>query len=585
MSLGVKKVRGKASIEQPWLSLYPVGLRTARQHLAELQGQFTLIEYLGMCNRRHHMPVVEFYGQKYSFNDLLGEAATVGAALASLGVKEGDSLCAFLRSVPEYLMILFACEQIGATLICRDGTRKENLESLQYANAKILFAHDFIPADEADYYYANSDLEHIITISSCYYGNEADMPDYILNSLKKMYDAGVSRDERNIDWVNLMMRGNTYFAPWKAERDPNRPLCNPYTSGSTGPSKEIIHAASSMIGYISQINFPNAETGKSVLLTLFPPTLIAILNSVLLYNIAQMNVLILSPYCEPEDISREMLRYRPWMMMTVPMMAELLMYSKYIPEDYDMSYLKVLAGGADPVNNKWMDRLFAWMRKHNCRATFSQAYGLSECGSAVAMPMGKSFYDCFSGIPMPLTNIGIFNPETNEELNYGEVGEVCIQTPGHMLGYGGAAKASTEEVLQVHEDGRMFVHSGDFGYITREGCLYVLSRGLRRRYGFEPGYLFDLPIENKACKVKGIFDCYAVSVKDHEHPGYYKPYMFVQPEEGYTIEMLEPEIRACLSEEEQPVKIFKSEGREYFHFKLNRRILSAQIYESEQRDA
>ena len=43
-------------------------------------------------------------------------------ALQVLGIKQGDQIPVFLRSVPEFIYLLLAAERIGASLLCRDNT-------------------------------------------------------------------------------------------------------------------------------------------------------------------------------------------------------------------------------------------------------------------------------------------------------------------------------------------------------------------------------------------------------------------------------------------------------------------------------
>ncbi len=73
-------------------------------------------------------------------------------------------------------------------------------------------------------------------------------------------------------------------------------------------------------------------------------------------------------------------------MIAVPMMADIIRLSKRIPEDYDMSFLLVIGGGADPMHNKWLNKMQDFLQKHHSPAVFSMCYGMSEVGSAVCNP-------------------------------------------------------------------------------------------------------------------------------------------------------------------------------------------------------
>lgn len=56
-------------------------------------------------------------------------------------------------------------------------------------------------------------------------------------------------------WDEFLSIGNYYVGKVEAEKDLNRPLFRAYTSGSTGPSKQVIHCANSMLGTVCQMNF------------------------------------------------------------------------------------------------------------------------------------------------------------------------------------------------------------------------------------------------------------------------------------------------------------------------------------------
>lgn len=60
-------------------------------------------------------------------------------------------------------------------------------------------------------------------------------------------------------------------------------------------------------------------------------------------------------------------------------------------------------------------------------------------------------------------------------MKYNEIGEICINTPYLMLGYLNNPEA-TAEVVKTHADGKKWFHTGDLGYITEEGAVYITGR-------------------------------------------------------------------------------------------------------------
>ena len=104
----------------------------------------------------------------------------------------------------------------------------------------------------------------------------------------------------------------------------------------------------------------------------------------------------------------------------------------------------------------------------------SAGYALSEVNSVFSVCIGDNYKYGSCGYPLPGATIGIFD-ENQNELDYDEVGELCLRTPTQMIEYHGNEE-ETKKVLQVHEDGHTWVHTGDLGYIDRDGFIWHTDR-------------------------------------------------------------------------------------------------------------
>ncbi len=187
----------------------------------------------------------------------------------------------------------------------------------------------------------------------------------------------------------------------------------------------------------------------------------------------------------------------------------------------------------------------------------------------------KSVHNGNVGIPMPLNDMGVFKPGTQEELGYNEMGEICTVGPGNMLGYD--RRSATAKTLQRHADGKIWLHTGDIGYVDEDGVFYVLNRGAAFRYG--GGELAVLPMENRLAdaKIKGIKDEFFVLIEDEDHDGYFVPYLYVVLEDGYKVDDIIKDVQSCLEPYMFPVEILAIDERPFFHFKTNRIELSKEL--------
>ena len=80
------------------------------------------------------------------------------------------------------------------------------------------------------------------------------------------------------------------------------------------------------------------------------------------------------------------------------------------------------------------------------------------------------------GIPIALCNMKVIDENTGEELPYNTQGEICLSSPGIMLGYYHNPKA-TDEIIEI-KDGVKWLHTGDVGtLLTNNGnALKVIDR-------------------------------------------------------------------------------------------------------------
>ena len=102
--------------------------------------------------------------------------------------------------------------------------------------------------------------------------------------------------------------------------------------------------------------------------------------------------------------------------------------------------------------------------------------------------------------------------DNNQELTYGQKGEICYCGDSVMKKYYNN-DAETKKVLKMHDDGKVWMHSGDIGYIDNDGFLYVVGRIKRMfvRSGFK---LFSSEIENAIGSHYAVKNVAAVGVDD-----------------------------------------------------------------------
>ena len=476
--MNMNNLTGRASVDRPWMKLYPEVLRNLQIPAC------TLMEYLKMNCPGEDVVAMHYYGNDIKWSTVFENVELTARALKAMGFGEGDQIPVFFQAVPEMVYVLLAAEKIGASLLCRDNTLEENVEAVRKSGAEVILAHDYLGQNELEKYLSDSSVKKVVLLDPCYSCKREDMPDYIQKTLDSRYPEVKAGGPATIGWDEFLALGEKFDGEAEVQTNVDRPLFRAYTSGSTGPSKQVIHSAHTMIGVIHQLNFYAGADGfrPSWMIACLPPALIAVTVSGILMPLASNKLLILNPFCDPMDIDLEMMRYRPNSFMMIPWFVENIMHNGRIADDYDMSYLLAAGLGCEAYNNKQLENAQEFLKAHNCNARFTTGYGSSEAGSSMTLPMSPHpVKNGNVGIPMVCNVMSVFKPGTQEELAYHQMGEICVSGPGLMLGYD--TPEATAEVLQMHEDGMVWLHTGDLGYMDEDGVVYVQTRGKSPRHG------------------------------------------------------------------------------------------------------
>ena len=574
MNFAEQNLTGKASIDKPWLNFYTeefINLDIPR---------ITMESFLKMKNPDENRAAFEYYGNKITWKQFWAEVDIAARALKALGFEVGDRIPSFLPSTPAYYILLFAAERVGVTVICRDDEPEELCFAIRKSRTDTAFAMDFVSKEDEELFRTTTPMTRMIKVSPFEYADKSQMKDYVLKEIESRYPAETETVEGDMSWQEFMELGRNFEGEYLAPTDPERAVFGAYTSGSTGISKLVIHSSANVVATAFQMSIfiPPSEVQEVWWTPILPPALIAVTVSMTIFPLSTGLLVELDPFCPLEDIDIEFMNRKPNFWALIPKYCDLLMNSKRIPEDYDMSHLRTIGAGAEAMNDRKYAEVEEFFHKHNIKAKLSAGYGQSEGCSNFTLPNPMfPLEDGCVGMPMPATVLGVFDKDLNE-LNYGEAGELCMTGPSMMLHYSGwRGEEMTEKTLIEHPDGNTWLHTGDEAYITEQGIIHILGRGAIRAYGDKP--LRVMRMETKAVRTPGVQDGFFCVVPDMEHEGYFRPYLFVILDGSRTLEEVAELLKDTLDEHEYPVEIRVITERPYFHFKTNRKELTAQILE------
>jgi long-chain acyl-CoA synthetase len=269
--------------------------------------------------------------------------------------------------------------------------------------------------------------------------------------------------------------GKNYKGVYKAYHAAQDPAVILYSGGTTGVTKGIL---------LSNLNF-NA-LAKQIIATnpVFQPgdTMLAVMPlfhgfglGVSIHSmLASGGCCILVPRFTAESYANLIIKHRCNFIAGVPTLYEALLRQP-VMKGADLSCLKGVFSGGDSLSVELKKRFDAFLKDHHANVVVREGYGTTECVTASCLTPLHLAKEGSIGQPFPDTFYKIVRPGTQEEVPYGEDGEICLAGPTVMMEYVGHPE-ETAQTLQTHADGKTWVHTGDLGYMDTEGFIYFKQR-------------------------------------------------------------------------------------------------------------
>ena len=210
--------------------------------------------------------------------------------------------------------------------------------------------------------------------------------------------------------------------------------------------------------------------------------------------LAQGGRCILIPRFTAKSYAKQITKYRCNFIAGVPTLYEALLRLPGM-ENADLSSLKGVFSGGDSLSVELKKKFDKFLYDHNASIQVREGYGTTETVTACCLTPPHMFKEGSIGVPFPDTYIKIVKPGTDEELPYGEEGEILLAGPTVMKEYMKHPE-ETAQTLRTHADGLQWVYTGDLGTMDSEGFVYFRGRAKRMiissGYNVYPGQLENI---------------------------------------------------------------------------------------------
>lgn len=516
----------RASIQKPWLKYFPDKYINMPLPRCTMYRMMT-----STCEEleKENDVAISYYGTKISFKEFFSRIEEYAAAFSACGVKKGDKVSFLTVSLPETLCAVYALNKLGAVCNFIDvRTDAPHVrEYIKKAKSDVL-----ITIEQSFYAVADALDELGLRLVICQTPAES-LPMHLrvafrLKSPRYKIPYDGLRVIRNADFA---LKGRGKSVP-DAGYEPDLPAVITRTGGTTGISKGVVLTNDSMNAIV--LNFRASCMDKV-------PRKRSLLNFLpvgVSYGIAvgvHMALClgcedILIPNFKPDEFDRLVWRFKPNHIIAVPTFYQKLITSPRL-KNRDLSFIQTMAAGGDSANDALEDKLEEFRIKHNIQFPIAQGYGMSETSSAVSFGFQSIHKKGSAGIPSLTVVIAAFQPGTDEELPLGVEGELCITGATLMKCYLDEPE-ETEQVMRCHSDGKVWVHTGDIGYVDEDGFVFISGRIKRSIIRFDGHKVYPLQLERIIMKHPQVTNCVVLGVKDREREQGHLPLAVVELKKG-----------------------------------------------------
>jgi long-chain acyl-CoA synthetase len=450
----------------------------------------------------------DFLGYTSTYRQLGEEIDRCANAMAHLGLKKGDRITISMPTTPQGIICFYAANKLGAV-------------------ASMI--HPLSPPKEIEFYLNKSKSTFVLTLDA-FYGNFkevagmtglktlilARIPDYlpfvkkigfIMTKGRKI--SKVPHDPMVIWWNDL--RAGSYDTVTKADMQTDELAVILYSGGTTGVPKGIMLSNMNMISEGMQVAEWGKMAGGDGILAILP--IFHGFGLGVCVNAAFMGGAksILVPQFTPETVARLIKSKRPNFMVGVPTLYDALSRNKLFHKT-DLSCLSATFSGADTLPRTVKERFEDVVHRQGGTVQLLEGYGLTEAVTAImATPLGE-YREGSMGVPFPDMLAKVVTQETTEEAPIGEEGELCIHGPAVMMGYLDNPE-ETEKTLKVHDDGRIWLHTGDIASMDEDGFFYFKLR-LKRMIKSSGMNVYPAQVEDVLYKHPAVLEACVIGVPD-----------------------------------------------------------------------
>ena len=473
----------------------------------------TLWDNLDISARRFpNKDALIFLGTRLTYADLRNQSERLAAYLQSVGVQKGDRVVLNMQNCPQLVIAHFAILRANAVVVpVNPMNRAEELKH-------------YITDPDARVAITTADLAHDLAKASNELPAGQGLKHMVVTHFTDAFNADVQGDDAPPaawhDWlftqhVLPQLQGGEVL-DWPhalANQFALEPLTVgiedlavlPYTSGTTGLPKGCMHPHRSIMHNAMASGYWGNGTHENIGLLVVPMFHITGMTSVMHSGIYLGATLVLMPRWERELAGRLISKWQVTHWTNIPTMVIDLLGSPNF-DKFNLKSLVHIGGGGAAMPQAVAQRLLDLYG-----LSYSEGYGLTETAApSHNNPPDNPKQQCL-GIPFMSVDARVVDPETLEEVQPGQSGEIVMHGPQIFNGYWKRADATEAAFFEM--DGKRFFRSGDLGRVDEDGYFFITDR-LKRMINASGFKVWPAEVEALMFKHPAIQEACIISTRD-----------------------------------------------------------------------
>jgi len=458
-------------MEKIWLKSYPDAVPAE----IDFGNRQSLINEIDVYLKKYaNLPAYECMGKTLTYKEIDEKSMHFAAYLQSRGLKTGDRVAIMSINILQYPIALFGILRAGLVVVNTNPlyTAREIEHQFKDAGVKaVLVLENFAAELEKALQHCKVDFVMLTSIGEMLGFLKGMITNFVVRTVKKMVPA--YKLSNTVTFSQALAAGSKLKANVHTTGQLDDTICIQYTGGTTGVAKGAELTNRNLIANMLQVSAwlgssGMIQMGKERMLTPLPMYHIFsfTVNCLCMASFGAKSILVPNPR-DQKALVGFIRNCQPTLMTGVNTLFKALLDNpEFTALDFKSMGLKMAVGGAmaiqKPVAERW---------KQVVGIPLTEGFGMTESSPVACVNRLDTPQIGTIGLPVPSTLVRIMDIETDQEVPFGERGEIQIFGPQVMKGY---YNRPDETAKTITADG--WLRTGDIGIMNEQGFTSIVDR-------------------------------------------------------------------------------------------------------------